>query len=347
MMRLLPLLVLLLVVLTLKPAAVLAQNKTKEQHLDTTAKDYAALARMKGVTGRILSLDPGKNTLTFQVEIKVPEIPPGTKLPSMSNSSYSRGRNYSSSRYYNRNYYRGGRITSPRQMIQRYQQMMRQQMQQMMRMRQQQMRVAQQAVRQQQQYVKSVQNFLKSIRYKVFVKDFTVSLGSHVHVARKSLGLQYDDKGNVVTYTPEQLKKMRSPDLPGYAAKMEEVLPGQLVYLYFGSRGKTEVAARKKDAPDAGDAPAQAQDANKMEAKKEADPLAAILGGDAGNKGGGDPLADLLGENKGAAANKGNAGADVLGDILGTGEGGGPAISAAAGAARTPPVRGILILGEQ
>jgi hypothetical protein len=341
MMRPFPLLM-LLALFCLGPTVVLGQNKSKEEHLETTAQDYAALAKMKGVTGRIMSLDPAKNTLTFQVEIKVPEIPPGTRLPQMSGSSYSSG---SSSSYYRPNMSWGGRVTSPQQMVQRYQQMMRQQMQQMMRMQQQQVRVAQQAMRQQQQYMQQLQSFLNSIRYKVFVKDFTVPMGEDVQVARKTLGLQYDDKGNVVTYTAEQLKKLRASDLPGYAAKMDEVRAGQVVYLYSGARDKTEVANQGKD--DKGKTGEPGKAAPNMADKKGDDPLAALLGGDQGDKGG-DPLADLIDPNKAAkAADKGKAGADVLGSILGTGDGGNTPGAVAAGAPRMPPVRGILILGEE
>ncbi|MCY2941788.1 MAG: hypothetical protein NTV50_08985 [Planctomycetota bacterium] len=43
----------------------------------------------------------------------------------------------------------------------------------------------------------------------------------------------FDDKGNIKVYTPEDLKKLKgsSPNLPGYEAKSENIIPGHLVII--------------------------------------------------------------------------------------------------------------------
>lgn len=41
----------------------------------------------------------------------------------------------------------------------------------------------------------------------------------------------FDDKGNIKVYTPENLKKLKgsNPNLPGYEAKPDNIIPGHLV----------------------------------------------------------------------------------------------------------------------
>lgn len=41
----------------------------------------------------------------------------------------------------------------------------------------------------------------------------------------------FDDKGNIKVYTPEDLKKLKgsNPNLPGYEAKPDNIIPGHLV----------------------------------------------------------------------------------------------------------------------
>lgn len=244
------------------------KGKNKVTVLETTPQDYQALAKMQGVSGRIISIDPATNRMTIRVEYQVAKSTGKFKMPRMN----MRRNNYRPSNRSRRGgrYRRGSRRNNPAQLMRQYQQLMRirnpiqraQRMQQLMmraqqqnqrnmvRMLQQQMRVKRQVVqnqvRAQQQMQKAIKNYQKSIKMETMAKEFTLAISDKARVARKSLGLEYDDKGNIKEYTPEQLKKMKDDKLPGYKAKMGDLSAGEMVYVYLvtpkGKDNKPKVA---------------------------------------------------------------------------------------------------------
>ena len=48
----------------------------------------------------------------------------------------------------------------------------------------------------------------------------------------------FDDKGNIKVYTPQDLKKLKgsNPNLPGYEAKAENIIPGHLVTILLAKQ---------------------------------------------------------------------------------------------------------------
>jgi hypothetical protein len=182
-------------------------------------QDYQALAKLSNVQGQISGYDPVNKTMTIRVEYQVPD--PNAKPPKNKVNP-----NYNSSRAYQqlqREYDQIMRIKNP---IQR------------------QNRLNQFAVKLQNQQNKDAAAYMKALQNQANVPtitkamEFELTLASEVRVARKELELQYDDKGNVKTYTPEELKKLRDDVLPGYAAKMDDVMMGQKVYLFLAKTEK-------------------------------------------------------------------------------------------------------------
>lgn len=55
----------------------------------------------------------------------------------------------------------------------------------------------------------------------------------------------FDDKGNIKVYTPEDLKKLKgsNPNLPGYEAKPENIIPGHLVTITLAKQGNKTFAS--------------------------------------------------------------------------------------------------------
>ncbi len=55
-------------------------------------------------------------------------------------------------------------------------------------------------------------------------KDFDLDLSEKIVVRKMFLETEYDDKGNLKTYTKEELKELKGKDStkPGYTAKIEE-----------------------------------------------------------------------------------------------------------------------------
>jgi hypothetical protein len=57
---------------------------------------------------------------------------------------------------------------------------------------------------------------------------------STLTVARATMESRYDDEGEIIKYSDAQLKKMKSPDVPGgYTASTDELKVGQGVKLFL------------------------------------------------------------------------------------------------------------------
>jgi len=206
-----------------------AQNKAAQKKKDAvkqedpTPQDYASLSQAKEVVGKLTFVDMGTNTLTLRIEFQqyVPNnTPQNTK-----------------------------NLTAQQQSILRSQQQLMRDYQSILTSRnvfQQQQRMQKWQNDWQQLQMKLVKAGMNTNQYKTVTtaKEFEFDVASDLRVARANLPPEYDDKGNIVTYTKEELKKKQDSVLPGYTAKVDDLTPGQTVKLYLGSRKTT---AKKTD----------------------------------------------------------------------------------------------------
>jgi hypothetical protein len=105
------------------------------------------------------------------------------------------------------------------------------------------------AVRGQQQQARVLQQLARSQRggnsqpVKVVStpKDYDFILREDVVLRKLFVGEQFDDMGNIKQYTPAELTKLRGKDSskPGYAAKFEDLQPGQEVTLFLSTPAKS------------------------------------------------------------------------------------------------------------
>src|SRR5262249_10568647 len=114
----------------------------------------------------------------------------------------------------------------------------------------------------------SPQSLFKTVTH---AKEIEFDVLAEVKVARAKLEVEYDDKGNVKEYTPEELKKKRDAELPGYTAKVEDLQFGQTVKLYLTKPKTTpKKATSKKDDKDGDEGDKETKEAKKEEKKDEA-----------------------------------------------------------------------------
>ena len=73
-------------------------------------------------------------------------------------------------------------------------------------------------------------------------KDFELPVSDKVVVRKLNLGLEYDNEGNIIQRTKEEIAKLKGkdPKVPGFAAKLEDLKTGQLVHLYLNPPPKAE-----------------------------------------------------------------------------------------------------------
>ncbi len=246
-----------------------AQNK-KNQGQGTTAvkatpQDYAQLAKLKSVAGSLYYVEPGGKSLTLRVTIPQMQRNPNYRPP--------RTTTYRNNNYGNRNYRNSSGHYNPQQhmasMMSRYQQIMRtrnpiqrqiemqqlaMQMQQMeaQAMMQFQMQYARMQMQEMQQMAQVMQQIARTAGnpanqpYKVVntQKDFELEIQDKASVRRLTLPVEYDDMGNVKKYTKAELAELRGTESskPGYAAKLDDLQPGQDVTLYLTPPSKQAAA---------------------------------------------------------------------------------------------------------
>ena len=210
--------------LAVAPAGSLAQNKDKKNgrvaNEQATPQDYAQLAQAKQIAGRLASVDGRSRTITFTIEIPHTEPNPNYKQ-NAGNANQYRQLQQQLNRQLQQG--RGGNNQNPAQ-------------------RQQQMARARQQAQQQQrqQLAKMYQNKKgggDNLPFKVVttVKSFDLEVENKVVVRKLFVVTEYDDVGNLKQYTPGQLAEMKGKDAtkPGYAAKYDELQPGQEVILHL------------------------------------------------------------------------------------------------------------------
>jgi hypothetical protein len=220
--------------LFLAPTEVHAQKKKKKNDAVpmATAQDYAQLIQLKDVTGKLVFAELSAQNVTLRLDYPHMEQNPNYRPNNAANSALHRDMQ----RVMND---QAGlaRIANP---VHR-QQKMRQ--------------LAIDMQRLQTQLVRNGSN-PNNLPYKVVTesKDFELPVDDKVVVRRQNLPYQYDDKGNVVQFSKEEIEKLRGKDKskPGYEAKFEDLAQGMLVKLYLKAPPpkSTTTAAKDKDAKD-------------------------------------------------------------------------------------------------
>jgi hypothetical protein len=207
------------------------QKKTTVQTQDATPQDYAALVQAKEIIGTITYVDVGTNTLTIRVELQ--QMVPNTNTANNKNLNAQQQALLRSQQQIMRDYQNIMNSRNPLQQQQRLQKLMMDYQNLQMRM---------------------AQSGMNTNQYKTVtvVKEFDIDLapGEGLRVARAKLPEEYDDKGNIVKYTEEELKKLRDPVLGGFLAKPADLLPGQKVNLYVSPRPKANKTDPKKNKTD-------------------------------------------------------------------------------------------------
>jgi hypothetical protein len=181
-----------------------------------TEQDYVALGKAREAAGKLLELGEDK-LLKVKVEYPTLELKDASEMKSVQAANKKQAKQQQKLQ---------------NQLIKEYNQILKAKTpeQQLQRLQQFQLRVqALQAADAQQQLNAALDprnNPFKTVTSSV---EFQLRVADDVRVARLTLPIEYDDKGNVVEYTPEQLKKKRDPKMAGYTAKFEDLQAGQLV----------------------------------------------------------------------------------------------------------------------
>ena len=174
-----------------------------------TPEEYKQIAKAKELEGKVGAVDAGVGSLNFQLDF--PQMAP--------NPNFKPGQPNSQQKLYQQQV----QIMSNPNPAVRQQKMMQ--------------LVAQ--YQKQQQLAASGKGGNNNDPYKVVhhYKDFDLQLGEKVIVRKLNLGVEYDGEGNVIQRTKEDIAKLRGndPKVPGYAAKVEDLKPGQVVHLYLNA----------------------------------------------------------------------------------------------------------------
>jgi hypothetical protein len=219
------------------------QKKNTPKLEDATDEDYAAIRKLKDISGTLTALDPEAKTLTLRYEYQTYEPIPLKPNPRA-------GQQYNNL------------LRTQQRLMNDYQQILRAK-----NPAQQQQRMQRWMLDYQRFQVQAQQMGVKA-QYKTVAhaKEFDFDVSAEVKVARAKPPMEYDDKGNIKEYTKEELKKMRDPDMPGYTARIDDLQAGQTVKLYLGKpKAKKGSSTSKKDddAKKSGDPKAKEDDAAK------------------------------------------------------------------------------------
>jgi len=168
-----------------------AQKKNAVKQEDPTPADYATLRQMKEIYGTLTYVDLGTNKLNLRVEIpkQVPNTSPqATRAVNAQQQALLRAQ-----QQLMRDYQSIMTSRNPAQQQQRMQKLMLDYQNLQMRMVQAGMGQA---------------NLIKTV---TIAKEFEFEVAAEPRVARVELPQEYDDKGDIITYTKEELKKKMLP----------------------------------------------------------------------------------------------------------------------------------------
>jgi hypothetical protein len=194
-------------VLTLAiPAALPGQDKTDKKDKitkeDATLEDYQNLGKLKDVVGKIAAIDVSGGTMTLTIDWSHVE-------PKNGNANAVNQKVAQQQQQIQRDY---TQIMQTKNPVHRQQALARLQSHL-------------------QQSGANLQNMFHVVKAS---KDFDLVVLDKLKVARSNPEQKFDDQGEVMKYTEDQLKKMKSADINGaYTAKPEDLKVGQGVKLYL------------------------------------------------------------------------------------------------------------------
>lgn len=225
----------------------LAQKK-KDKNKDTTDypaaqdADYKAIQKQKELSGKLVAINTG--TVSIRVDYPHQEPNPKYKPPKVTNAKSPAGQLNQIWNTYNdlQIQYQKASVGNPKQVAQAQQ------------------RIANDMVKLQNQYMQLYAQLAKAgalpantdPNNQPFItitntKDFDLEIQENCVFRRLELPFEYDDTGNVKTYTKEEKEALKGDDKkkPGYTAKFDDLTVGQQVKLYLTPPKKKE---KDKDA---------------------------------------------------------------------------------------------------
>jgi hypothetical protein len=215
----------------------LAQKKKDKDAKDypaATDADYKSIQKQKELPGKLVAINTG--TVTIRVDYPHQEPNPKYKPPKDNNQINQILKTYSDLQVQ----YQKAAYGSPKQVAQAQQ------------------RIANDMAKLQTQYTQLVAQVAKTSNdpnNQPFItitntKDFDLEIMENCVYRKLNLPFEYDDTGNIKTYTKEEKDALRGDDKtkPGYSAKAEELAPGQDIKLYLTPPKKKE-KDKDKDAP--------------------------------------------------------------------------------------------------
>lgn len=182
------------------------KKKAKDDDNKANVQEYLQIQKAKELEGKVGSVDAGRSTLFFQLDIPTLEPNPNFNPGKAANQQAQQLQNL---------YQQQAKILRTANPVIR-QQRMRQLLTQMQKIQ---------------------ANAGKNGPYKVVhtFKEFDLPLVDKVVVRKLNLGIEYDNEGNILQRTKEEIAKLKGNDLrvPGFAAKLDDLKPGQVVHLYL------------------------------------------------------------------------------------------------------------------
>jgi hypothetical protein len=176
--------------------------KDKVVKEDATLEDYQNLGKLKDVAGKIAALDLTAGTMTLTIDWSHME-------PKNGNANAVNQKAAQQQQQIQRDY---TQIMQAKNPVQRQQALARLQTHL-------------------QQSGANLQNMFHVVKAS---KDFDLVVLDTLKVARSTPEHKFDDQGEVIKYTDDQLKKMKSADITGaYTAKPDDLKVGQGVKLYL------------------------------------------------------------------------------------------------------------------
>jgi hypothetical protein len=207
------------------------KDKDAKDYPAATDADYKSIQKQKELPGKLVAINTG--TVTIRVDYSHQEPNPKYKPPKDNNQINQILKTYADLQMQ----YQKAAYGNPKQVMQAQQ------------------RIANDMAKLQTQYSHLVGQVAKTSNdpnNQPFItitntKDFDLEIMENCVYRKLNLAFEYDDTGNVKTYTKEEKDALRGDDKtkPGYAAKSDELAAGQEIKLYLTPPKKKE---KDKDA---------------------------------------------------------------------------------------------------
>jgi hypothetical protein len=260
------------VLLLLSPTLVFGQRTKSIKPIPGTTQEYTQLKSQGEVVGTLANLDTaGSSNKSFALDLPylyaVAKNTPGGFAPGAGTRS-ARPTNYQSQlATLQRQYQQAMNVKNPVQREQKLAQIMARMQQVQAQM------VVQQARLEQQMLAQAARIFGNAARnapqVAVGYKEFDMEAIEKIVVRRSNPPFEYDNKGNIKTWTKEELDRLRGKDktLPGYEASFLDLQAGQTIKVYLVKNPAKKV--KKEDNADDPDKKPAAKDDRDDKDKKD------------------------------------------------------------------------------